>query len=79
MSTRLIAKLRGGAAEREAAYAGLLRREALHNAKAGSGASSTASVTRDPVLALVGPSRRGHAEAGQVCSGRWNFWCRGAR
>ena len=44
MASELIAGLRGGAAEREAAYAELLRREAAHNnASASSGASASES------------------------------------
>ena len=53
MAAELIAQLHGGAAEREAAYAELLRREAQHNASGSAGASSApaaATAVRDEEL-----------------------------
>jgi hypothetical protein len=50
MAAELIAQLHGGAAEREAAYAELLRREAQHNASGSAGASSAPAAVRDEEL-----------------------------
>jgi hypothetical protein len=56
MASELIAGLRGGAAEREAAYAELLRREAAHNnasaIRSGSTSESAGKIHRaDPKFA----------------------------
>ena len=50
MAAELIAQLHGGAAEREAAYVELLRRETQHNASSSPGASSAPAAVRDEEL-----------------------------